>query len=360
MEFALDGINAYKNWGEYCQSDEISSSFTHTGALWMLGYSGAKNEEMKTRLKTFGVESEVLNEAEFVKRFPLMSPEPFPEYDMETGEIKDVNHGEFSSVYEHGAGHIDSNLALADLHAVCVREGVDVRFNSKVAAFETNSEGDVAKGVRMLDGTSIEGKNVVNCTGPWFQALNDTAGIKTSTNSLPTRIQVGHKYVPEEYWDLPFTADAWGASGIYFMPRQANGQMVFGSVDHRFESEIVDPEDYNEALDPDVKQDYLNCLFHRLPGLDHSGEIVGFSSMYTVNQDDVHPVMGESKEVKGAFVCNGFSGHGFKLAPAVGSLMAQAITGNKIHGDPFETAIPLDFMGPNREPLTLEVKTHFA
>jgi hypothetical protein len=33
-----------------------------------------------------------------------------------------------------------------------------------------------------------------------------------------------------------------------------------------------------------VKQDFLNCLFHRLPTLPREGEIVGFSSMYTVNQ----------------------------------------------------------------------------
>ena len=47
---------------------------------------------------------------------------------------------------------------------------------------------------------------------------------------------------------------------------------------------MVDPDDYNTALDPDVKQDYLNCLFHRMPTLPRDGEIVGFSSMYTVNQ----------------------------------------------------------------------------
>ena len=42
------------------------------------------------------------------------------------------------------------------------------------------------------------------------------------------------------------------------------------------------PDECNPALDPDVKQDFLNCLFHRLPTLPREGEIVGFSSMYTV------------------------------------------------------------------------------
>ena len=79
--------------------------------------------------------------------------------------------------------------------------------------------------------------------------------MKNSTTSLPTRIQVGHKYIPDEYCSLPFVADGWGDSGIYFMPRAGNNQLVFGSVAHRFESEIVDPDDYNDALDPDVKRD---------------------------------------------------------------------------------------------------------
>ena len=46
--------------------------------------------------------------------------------------------------------------------------------------------------------------------------------------------------------------------------------------------------------------------------------------MYTVNQDDVHPVIGPSAESI-IIIYNGFSGHGFKLAPAVGSLMTRQI-----------------------------------
>ena len=362
MQFALDGIGAYKNWNDYCGfgrgEENPDTFFTETKALWMLGYTRTNNEAMVDRLASFGVESEMLDEAEFCRRFPVMSPEPFPEFDMETGEVVERDHGEFSAVYEHGAGHMDSSACVADMLRACQRDGVEVRFNSKVRAFVTEDE--TARGVTLQDGSVVQGKNVVNCAGPWFQALNDTAGVETTTQSLPTRIQVAHKRVPEEYWDLPFTADQWGASGIYFMPRRHNGQMVFGSVAHRFESEVVDPDNYNTSLDPDFKQDYLNCLFHRLPGLDTSGEITGFSSMYTVNQDDVHPVMGETKEAKGLWVCNGFSGHGFKLAPAVGSLMAQGITGIKLNGDDYETDIPLDFMGPNRTPLNLAQKTHFA
>ena len=356
MQFALDGIEAYKNWNDYLQDSSAHAKFTETGALWMLGYDQKQNDEMQARLTKFGVASDVLDAAGLAAKYPLMSSEPYPTFN-EEGDLVEVDHGKFSAVFEHGCGHIDSSTCLEDLKRACVRDGTTVRMNTRVKKFVTGANGRCT-GVELEDGSLVEaGVAVVNASGPWFNKLNDTVGVKLSTEALPTRIQVGHKWIPDEYCNLPFVADGWGPSGIYFMPRAANNQLVFGSVAHRFESEIVDPDDYNTALDPDVKQDYLQCLFHRLPGLPHEGEIVGFSSMYTVNQDDVHPMIGET-EVKGLWACNGFSGHGFKLAPAVGSLVAQQITGSKTNQ--WETDVPHDFMGPYREALTLKVKTHFA
>mmetsp|Transcript_40925 Transcript_40925/g.123954 ORF Transcript_40925/g.123954 Transcript_40925/m.123954 type:complete len:897 (+) Transcript_40925:31-2721(+) len=357
MAFALDGMDAYKNWSDYLRDGEANASFTETGALWMLGYDGSQNEGMVQRLAKFGVAAEQIDEAELGRRYPMMSPEPFPTFDEDGNETPHAG-GAFSAVYEHGCGHIDSSTCLEDLLRACRRDGAEVRLNQRVHRFVTAPSTGRCTGVEMADGSLIEaGVAVVNASGPWFNKLNSTVGLSLSTTALPTRIQVGHKWIPDEYCSLPFVADGWGPSGIYFMPRAANNQLVFGSVAHRFESEIVDPDAYNASLDPDVKQDYLNCLFHRLPNLPREGEIVGFSSMYTVNQDDVHPMIGETR-VAGLWACNGFSGHGFKLAPAVGSLVAQQITGAKT--DAWETGVPHDFMGPYREPLSLKVKTHFA
>lgn len=103
-----------------------------------------------------------------------------------------------------------------------------------------------------------------------------------------------------------------------------------------------------------------------MPSLPQSGEIHGFSHMYTVNQDDVHPVLGPSDSAENLWLCHGESGHGFKLAPAVGSLMAQSITGGcRVEGEgdsssKFETNVPIEFMHPDRSPLTVKVLTHFA
>jgi len=357
MRLALDGIAAYKNWGEYTGlGADAEAYFTETGALWMLGKQKEENELMVKRLAAFGVDSEVMNGEDVTKRFPAMSVDPFPEFD-DDGELVERDYGEFSAVYEVGCGHLDSTACLRDMLKVCESHAVDVRFKTRVSKVET--AGGRATGVTTEEGVTYNAPVVLNCMGPWFGQLNDSAAVTTSTTMLPTRIQVGHKHLPddEDFLGLPFVADFYGPSGIYFMPRRANKQLVFGSVAHRFESEVVDPDNYNESLDPDVKQDYLNCLFHRLPTLPTSGEIHGFSHMYTVNQEDVHPVIGES-DVSGLYLCNGFSGHGFKLAPGVGSLVAQQITGSTTSS--WETTCPLDFLSASREPLSLKVKTHFA
>jgi len=367
MKLALDGINAYHNWGEYTGlGSKTEAFFTPTGALWMLGKPKEENVAMVERLRSFGVESEVMDAADVEAKWKVLDTTPYPEFDEESGEMIEKDLGEFSAVHEVGCGHMDSNACLNDMRTVLQREGVAIHMNAKVERVDTSSGGSKVSGVTVAMGgstTSVVSPVVVNCAGPWFAKINASLGEGapsklTTTEMLPTRIHVGHKHVEGDFLDLPFVADSWGNSGIYFMPRRQNNQLVFGSVAHRFESEVVDPDDYNQSLDPDVKQDYLQCLFHRMPTLPTSGQIHGFAHMYTVNQDDVHPVIGESP-VDGLFLAYGESGHGFKLSPAVGSVLAQQITGGA-RAKSFDTDVPLSFMHPSRDPLLVKHKTHFA
>ena len=74
----------------------------------------------------------------------------------------------------------------------CVRDGIDIRFNQRVAAFDTTADGAKVQGVTMEDGSKIGAGVVVNASGPWFNKLNATAGVNLSTTALPVRIQVRH------------------------------------------------------------------------------------------------------------------------------------------------------------------------
>ena len=82
----------------------------------------------------------------------------------------------------------------------------------------------------------------------------------------------------------------------------------------------------------------------------------GYSGLYTINRSDMHPIVGRTP-VEGFYVANGFSGHGFKLAPAIGSLLAQAITGES---STFDTSVSADFLAFDRSPIALASKTVLA
>jgi glycine/D-amino acid oxidase-like deaminating enzyme len=282
MELALDGIRAYTNWREYLGDSSASESFCETGALWMLGKSASENGDMQRRLARFGIRSHVLDAPAVSERFPLVSTEPCPRYDAEGDLLPPAQAAPLSALFEEGCGYVDPNACLVDLQAALYRHGsgvVEWRFGAEATEVLTAEDGERCVGVRCADGSEVHAAHVVNAAGPWFERLMRSAGVAMSTTALPTRVQVAHKRVPSAYLELPFVADSHGGSGIYFVPRRANGQLLFGTIDPRFEREIVDPDRCNPALDPDVKREMLGCLLHRLPGLKPSGEIVGFSSM---------------------------------------------------------------------------------
>ena len=188
--FALDGMHCYKEWQSYLQDSTAEAKFTETGALWMLGYDRAQNDAMVERLNKFNVKGDVLDADAMKEKFPLLSTDPFPTFNDEGDEVT-PDTGPFSAVYEHGCGHLDSSTCLTDLHKACVRDGIDIRFNQRVASFDTTADGSKVLGVTMEDGSKIGAGVVVNASGPWFNKLNATAGVNLSTTALPVRIQVG-------------------------------------------------------------------------------------------------------------------------------------------------------------------------
>lgn len=93
--------------------------------------------------------------------------------------------------------YMDPGACLEDMLEACRREGVEVRFNSAAASIV--SAGGRARGVTLAGGGELAAGTVVNCLGPWFRALNATAGVETSTRMVPVRIQVAPRDGSESY-----------------------------------------------------------------------------------------------------------------------------------------------------------------
>jgi len=137
--------------------------------------------------------------------------------------------------------------------------------------------------------------------------------------------------------------------GVYFRTQNNNQQLVVGSTLESDELEIVDnPDELKILVDDEFKVRILHELHHRLPQLPYRGSVQGYCGLYTVNSVDVHPLVGETNVI-GLYVANGFSGHGFKLAPAIGGLLARQITGQPAE---FDTGVADAFLSPYRKPIT--------
>jgi glycine/D-amino acid oxidase-like deaminating enzyme len=132
--------------------------------------------------------------------------------------------------------------------------------------------------------------------------------------------------------------------------------MVGGVLPEDEEEIVADPDSFKQVPDVDFSALKLAAFHHRVPGLEARGTVSGIAGLYTINREDVHPVLGPSG-VDGFWVANGFSGHGFKLAPAIGSMVAHAISG---FSSEFDTDVPMELFSVDREPIHVAVKNVLA
>jgi len=66
-------------------------------------------------------------------------------------------------------------------------------------------------------------------------------------------------------------------------------------------------------------------LTRYIPLLKNVNMLRHWTGFYDVTPD-ARPILGESKKIQGFIQCNGFSGHGFMLAPMVSTLLSDYIT----------------------------------
>ena len=352
VTLAKDGIAAYQHWQDFTGLAAPNAQFQNEGVLWLPGDDDDWAETQHRRMKSLGVATEVLTPAELRERFPAINPCGLAP-DVEAGEshacVEDAR-----SFLEVDGGYMDPVSAAQDLVSACRAAGVDVRFNSGVSAVV--QRGGRVEGLKLLDGTELATPLMVNAAGPWCRDLYQAVGLHLPWDVRPVRIQVLHRDRPEALaGHIPVTVDM--AGGIYFRTQNRGQQLIVSSVREEDEREHVeDPDNYTQVTDTDFELRNLHALHHRLPDLPYRGSVTGYCGLYTVNHDDVHPILGPTP-LEGFWVANGFSGHGFKLAPAIGSMMAQAITGSSCD---FDTAIPLTFLSVDREPMRVDSKSVLA
>jgi sarcosine oxidase subunit beta len=171
-------------------------------------------------------------------------------------------------------------------------------------------------GVRTASGT-ISTPMVVNAAGPYAAEVASWAGVE-----LPVRPVRRHCFttepLPMARESLPMIVDV--RSGVY-MHRESGG-MLLGYANPE------EPEGFNLSVNWDLLDRIVEPAMHRVPALEAAEISNGWAGLYETTPDH-NSVLGPPRAVEGLMLANGFSGHGFMHAPAVGQLITEWILDGK-------------------------------
>lgn len=124
-------------------------------------------------------------------------------------------------------------------------------------------------------------------------------------------------------------------SGLYVLP-EAAGRFLVGW------SQPDDPVGYDFTFSRGKFYELIwPELGTQLPAFEALNLAGGWAGLYEVNTLDDNAIIGEWPELAGLYLANGFSGHGFQHAHAVGRHLAELILGR-------ETSLDLSRLGPQR------------
>ncbi len=223
-----------------------------------------------------------------------------------------IEHGGLAWCWEPDAGVCDPYAAAAGYAAAARRLGAHVETGIFVEAVEPGR-------VRTESG-EIEAGAIVVAAGPWSAAL--LAPLDYELPLVVARAQVGRYRLPLGETAPPSIAD-FSALSFYLCPA-ADSVVEVGSLDPRGADTPVDPDDYGDYAETESLDAWATALAARMPALAGGHWRGSWAGLYDVTPD-WHPALGAVPGVDGVYVAAGFSGHGFKLAPAVGVSLAELI-----------------------------------
>ncbi|MDQ7801145.1 MAG: FAD-binding oxidoreductase [Armatimonadota bacterium] len=285
-----------------------SADFTRTGFLLLAPASEleglAANVALQRRL---GVRAEVLTPEEVARLDPRLSLE-----------------GVAGAAYEPDAGYADGYATAAGFAAAARELGVEVW--EGVAAEEVQAAGGRVTGVQTSRGP-VACSRVLVAAGVWTAGLLRPLGVDFPV--VASREQVVQLAPPAQFGRLEVVLEDLSL-GFYARP-ETGGTVLAGVLEEEPE-EVVDPDRYNAGVDWAFVERVGSLWSKRYPSAAQAEFRGGYASIYDVTPD-WQPVLGPVDGTDGLFVAAGFSGHGFKLSPALGEELARWVCGQSLSVD---------------------------
>jgi glycine/D-amino acid oxidase-like deaminating enzyme len=223
-----------------------------------------------------------------------------------------------AAVHEPESGYGDPTGVTTGFADAARRLGVHIEQMAEVVGVRV--EADRVAGVRLGNGDEIATRVVVNAAGLWCRAIARMAG-----SDLPILVGRHPVFIVERTpsFGRPHPVYLDLASGTFLRPETGDLTLT-GFLDADEPSHPMDPE----TLGADVQFDEVARIMERasrcVPALADASYQRGYAGAFDISPDWM-PILDET-EVPGLYAAVGMSGHGFKLSPAVGRMMADRIT----------------------------------
>ncbi len=309
--------------------------FTHTGMVLVV------NQRDRA-----GLEANMVMQQGLGIDVRLLSAEQLAEIDPNARLAEDE-----VAALEGEAGYVEAVQAVASFADAARFEGADVREGVEVK--ELGRDGDRIRHVETNEGR-YEAGTVVLATGAWAARLAGPLGVTLPVQACRTQVALYRR--PPDFGRRVLVYGDF-VQGLYFKP--THGDMLHaGSLMGEEINSPVDPDHYNEAADGDWLPMVRQNLSRRYPAMHRGYGRGGYGALYGITPD-WHPILDRLPGFANAYCAVGFSGHGFKMSPVVGQLMAELIVEEKAttldirplrlarfeESDPVKTPYPYGVMG---------------
>jgi len=303
-ELTVKSIEMFGQFKDWLEDDEAESGFVNSGYI-IVAPEGDFADKLADNLAMqagVGADTYQISKEEALERHPLLALD----------DAKTIG-------YEPDSGYADPYMTTSSFINAARRKGVVIK--TDCATESLIIEGGKVKGVKTSQGT-LYAETVVVAIGPWSRTLTDPAGIdiplEVSRHTVLT-LKASEAYNAR----LPIVKDLATGNKMYFRPA-SGGVVLVGTGDHG--DPITDPDVMDENVGDDFVLHQGGQIACRMPSFTDASLTASWVGAYDITPD-WNPVLGFLPDVGGLMVNFGFSGHGFKLAPAIGKVQAQTVLG---------------------------------
>ncbi len=303
VRMALESLRTWQNFSDVVGGEAV---FTQTGFL-----IGVRPKDVTGLQANIAMQRSLGIDTIFVTPQELQDLEP----------QSDIS-GLGGAAYEPESGYCDPVGAVTGFAKAAESLGTKVRSGIKVTDLKVEKKRIV--GVETDHGHLSAGAVVV-AAGPWSKFLLHKIGEELPI--VTARVKVALYKRPQDFDRHRIWADL--ISQVYWRP-ETGGLTLVGSISPEEETHdtVADPDNFNEKVSLETISSFAERVAHRYPAMERSHLASSYASLYDITPD-WHHILDAIPTVEGLYLCAGSSGHGFKLAPSVGGMMARFVLDGK-------------------------------